>query len=100
MSAARTSKPFPKSTPATQGGSAVVSSKMPHQERLLTVGILPEVRLQAGFDLDRRPPKPWVRLHGLWLREAGFMPQSRVRVRVMPGCLVITAEQGRLQTPC
>ncbi|WP_374519352.1 SymE family type I addiction module toxin [Undibacterium squillarum] len=25
-----------------------------------------------------------------WLQQAGFTPQSRIRVRVMNGCLVIT----------
>jgi len=27
-----------------------------------------------------------------WLAQAGFTPQSRIRVRVMMGCLVITTE--------
>lgn len=52
------------------------------QERFLTVSVYPEAM----------PRTPWIRLHGLWLQEAGFTPKSRVRVRVMPGCLVITKE--------
>ncbi|QXH40985.1 SymE family type I addiction module toxin [Pseudomonas sessilinigenes] len=35
---------------------------------------------------------PWIRLRGLWLRQAGFEVNERVKVRVMKGCLVITAE--------
>ena len=52
------------------------------QERLLTVSIYPEAK----------PHVPWIRLRGLWLQQAGFTPQSRIRVRVMVGCLVITKE--------
>jgi hypothetical protein len=28
----------------------------------------------------------------MWLQEAGFTPHSRVRVRVMKDCLIITKE--------
>lgn len=57
--------------------------EMPHlQDRHLTVSLYPE----------SNPHVPWIRLRGLWLRQAGFTPESRVRVRVMPGCLVITKE--------
>lgn len=52
------------------------------QERFLTVQLYPE----------RRPRLPWIRLRGLWLQQAGFLPQVRIRVRVMHGCLVITTE--------
>jgi hypothetical protein len=52
------------------------------QERFLTVQLLPEPR----------PRIPWLRLRGLWLAQAGFAPDTRIRVRVMKGCLVITPE--------
>ena len=52
------------------------------QERFLTVMLYPEAR----------PKIPWIRLRGLWLQQAGFAPQARIRVRVMTGCLVITTE--------
>ena len=52
------------------------------QERFLTVSIYPEPNRKI----------PWIRLRGLWLQQAGFAPQSRIRVRVMQGCLVITME--------
>ena len=52
------------------------------QERFLTVQLVPEAK----------PKIPWIRLRGLWLQQAGFIPQARIRVRVMHGCLVITAE--------
>ena len=52
------------------------------QERFLTVALYPEPR----------PRLPWIRLRGMWLQQAGFIPQMRVRVRIMRGCLVITTE--------
>ena len=52
------------------------------QERFLTVALYPEPL----------PRLPWIRLRGLWLLRAGFVPQARVRVRIMRGCLVITTE--------
>jgi len=58
------------------------TSKGGKQERFLTVTLYPEAR----------PKIPWIRLRGLWLQQAGFAPQARIRVRVMTGCLVITTE--------
>ena len=52
------------------------------QERFLTVALYPEAQ----------PRLPWIRLRGLWLEQAGFVPRTRVRVRVMWGCLVITTD--------
>lgn len=60
----------------------ITTSKGGKQERFLTVSLYPETM----------PRIPWIRLRGLWLQQAGFTPQSRVRVRVMTGCLVITTE--------
>jgi len=52
------------------------------QERFLTVALYPE----------SEPRIPWIRLRGLWLSQAGFTPQSRVRVRIMDKCLVLTTD--------
>lgn len=35
---------------------------------------------------------PGIKLRGYWLQWAGFELNERVRIRVMQGCLVITAE--------
>lgn len=59
-----------------------VSADARKQERFLTVSLYPETNRKI----------PWIRLRGLWLQQAGFTPRSRVRVRVMCGCLVITKE--------
>ena len=51
-------------------------------DRFLTVKDVPEPH----------PTKTLLRINGAWLKKAGFIAQTRVRVRVMPGCLVITAQ--------
>ena len=56
-------------------------SKSSKQERFLTVQTNPECYPR---------PIPWIRLRGQWLHRAGFTPQTRIRVRVMTDCLVIT----------
>jgi toxic protein SymE len=43
---------------------------------------------------ESRPRVPWIRMRGKWLARAGFNPDTRIRVRVMEGCLVITADAG------
>jgi toxic protein SymE len=35
---------------------------------------------------------PWLQLKGHWLEQAGFAINSPVTIRVMQGCLVLTAE--------
>jgi hypothetical protein len=61
-------------TPATAGRTK--------QNRFLTVSLTP----------GATPRFPWIRLRGQWLQDAGFAPQTRIRVRILYGCLVITAE--------
>jgi toxic protein SymE len=34
---------------------------------------------------------PWIQLKGLWLQQAGFEVNDTIRVRIIQGCLVITA---------
>jgi hypothetical protein len=38
-------------------------------------------------------PVPWIQMKGHWLDQAGFAIDTPVTVRVMDGCLVLTAEQ-------
>jgi toxic protein SymE len=37
-------------------------------------------------------PVPSIRLKGYWLRQAGFEIHTAVKIRIMKGCLVLTAE--------
>jgi toxic protein SymE len=52
----------------------------------------PRLRVVVSLYPGTMPRMPWIRLRGQWLQQAGFVPQARVRVRVMTGCLVITTE--------
>jgi toxic protein SymE len=40
-----------------------------------------------------KPPKlyPWIKLSGLWIEHAGFLPGQQVRITVEHGKLIITA---------
>jgi hypothetical protein len=49
-------------------------------------------RLTVSFYQDDNPETLWIRLHGSGLKQAGFMPNVPVRVRVMKGCLMITSD--------
>ena len=40
--------------------------------------------------------RPWIRLSGKWLADAGFVERDRVIVRTSPGRLVIEKEQPHL----
>lgn len=67
----------------------------PPAERRLTVAAAAyPPRRDPGDPATHRParPVPWIRLRGLWLRQAGFHPHSRLRVRVAHRCLVITLD--------
>jgi hypothetical protein len=50
------------------------------------------------YDYHRKtqyPPQatvPWLQLKGHWLEQAGFNVDTPVTIRVMQGCLVLTAE--------
>lgn len=48
-----------------------------------------------GYVRDSRTfePAPAVTLKGRWLDEAGFETGAALKVRVMPGCLVLTAQE-------
>ncbi|MES9861132.1 MAG: SymE family type I addiction module toxin [Candidatus Thiodiazotropha sp. 4PDIVS1] len=37
---------------------------------------------------------PWLQMKGYWLANAGFDHRTTVKVRVMPGSLVLTAEEN------
>ena len=51
----------------------------------------PAQRLTVSFYQDDNPDALWIKLCGASLKQAGFAPQSSVRVRIMSGCLLITS---------
>jgi hypothetical protein len=65
-------------------GASAPTGQCAHRDRFLRVEPLPEY--------NPRSSKSLIRLRGIWLAQAGFAPQARVRVRVMHGCLIITTE--------
>ena len=50
----------------------------------------PDRHLKVMLVREYRPSKTSLRIAGQWLKKAGFLPDMKVRVRVMQGCLVIT----------
>lgn len=44
-------------------------------------------------DSKKLQPSPAITLNGFWLAEAGFDTGTSVEVRVLPGCLILTAKE-------
>lgn len=64
-------------------------------ERRLTVSSTLAEWRNKHVEADRQgmaTKVPWIRLQGKWLAQAGFGIHAPVRVRVMPGCLVLTID--------
>jgi len=58
----------------------------------LTNQTFPERSATVADYLEKETHYPWMRLRGHWLAKAGFTPHTKVRIRVMTECLVITKE--------
>lgn len=66
--------------------SEVVTTEAPElKTRRYTVGYI--------RDWQTHEPAPSITLKGYWLEDAGFKTGTPLKVRVMPGCLVLTAEE-------
>ena len=48
----------------------------------------------AHFDQTIYFTVPWINIQGQWLQQAGFEINTPIKVRVMEGCLVLTAESA------
>ena len=74
----------PKENAFTGGG---------RQERHITVSsMLCEKKRNPGRPHVVPTKVPWIRMQGKWLEQAGFDIHTRVRIRVMFGCLVLTLD--------
>lgn len=52
----------------------------------------PDRFLTVGIDRDTYPKNlPWIRMRGQWLAQAGFVPRTRIHIRVGIDRLVLTA---------
>lgn len=58
---------------------------IPTTTRTYTVGYI--------RDSKKFQPSPSITLNGFWLAEAGFDTGTSVEVRVLPGCLILTAKE-------
>lgn len=58
---------------------------IPTTTRTYTVGYI--------RDSKKLQPSPAITLNGFWLAEAGFDTGASVEVRVLPGCLILTAKE-------
>ncbi|CNL05932.1 SymE family type I addiction module toxin [Yersinia aldovae] len=45
-------------------------------------------------DWQTHEPAPTITLKGYWLEDAGFTTGTPLKIRVMPGCLVLTAQES------
>jgi toxic protein SymE len=52
-----------------------------------------ELRYHPSFDRTVFVTAPWINLQGQWLDQAGLSIHAPIKIRVMEGCLVLTAEQ-------
>ncbi|AHK18499.1 hypothetical protein BF17_03440 [Yersinia similis] len=56
----------------------------------------PERYSQVGYRINKSTPNtPAINLSGKWLREAGFNTGQSLKLRIMPGCIVITVQDIR-----
>ena len=46
----------------------------------------------SHFDKTVYLSVPWINIQGQWLEQAGFVIHTPITVRVMEGCLVLTAQ--------
>jgi len=74
-----------------KSGARLTQSKICPQRRIKVNRAYYLYRLKDDQSGAGRPI-PWIQLKGFWLRQAGFEINTPVKVRVMEGCLVITAE--------
>ncbi|MCT4715611.1 endoribonuclease SymE [Enterobacteriaceae bacterium H18W14] len=66
--------------------SDVVTTEAPElKTRRYTVGYI--------RDWKTHEPAPTITLKGYWLEDAGFATGTPLKIRVMPGCLVLTAQE-------
>ncbi len=62
------------------------------QERHIKVNQIHYMRKLKDDPVGAGRPVPWIQLKGQWLNQAGFKINTPVKIRVMPGCLVLTAQ--------
>ena len=72
-------------------GARLTQNKTGH-ERKLKVNHTYYMNKLKDDPMGAGRPIPWIQLKGYWLQQAGFEIDTPLKVRVMQGCLVVTAE--------
>jgi hypothetical protein len=62
------------------------------EQRYIKVNQIPYLHKLKDDPVGAGRPVPWIQMKGHWLDQAGFSIDTPVTVRVMEGCLVLTAE--------
>ncbi|ODB85662.1 hypothetical protein A3194_12575 [Candidatus Thiodiazotropha endoloripes] len=62
------------------------------EQRYIKVNQIPYLYQLKDDPVVAGRPVPWIQMKGHWLDQAGFSIDTPITVRVMEGCLVLTAE--------
>ncbi|MBL1278349.1 MAG: type I toxin-antitoxin system SymE family toxin [Ectothiorhodospiraceae bacterium] len=77
-------------------GRRVTKSRVCHERHLKVrrgnVSHIIKDKHHSHFDQTLYFTVPWINIQGQWLQQAGFEINTPIKVRVMDGCLVLTAE--------
>jgi toxic protein SymE len=73
---------------------ARLTQNLIRQERHIKVNQIHYMRKLKDDPAGAGRPVPWIQLKGYWLQQAGFVINTPVKIRVMHGCLVLTAEEA------
>jgi len=73
-------------------GTRLAKSKSCHERHIKVTQIHYEYRTKDQSPGSGSRSVPWIQMKGHWLRQAGFEINTQIKVRVMDGCLVLTAE--------
>ena len=67
-------------------------SKIPGERRITVRDQIYSYPVRQDGSQREQVSIPWLQMRGHWLAAAGFDIRTPVRVRVMKGCLVLTAD--------
>jgi toxic protein SymE len=81
-------------TKANSKSGARLTQNTTCQERKIKVNQIHYMRQLKDDPTGAGRPVPWIQLKGYWLQQAGFEINTPLKVRVMPGCLVLTVEEA------
>jgi toxic protein SymE len=81
-------------TKANSKSGARLTQNATCQERKIKVNQIHYLHKLKDDPAGAGRPVPWIQLKGYWLQQAGFEINTPLKVRVMPGCLVLTVEEA------